>query len=379
MKVLVVIDSLGFGGAERLLVTLLPEMKRNRIDCDVVVLMSPYSLATELQEAGIRVVPLGIAHRWFIPEALFKLFRIIWQGKYDAVWGHLFFGNMYAMLSGILAGIDNRVMTLHSRGYAENMPTKLWQKIRLRIEKFIGYHCPSKIIAVSNATARDYQISFGWDQIGVVHNAIPVNLLPPLIDSDQRIEIRQRFGVREDAFLMVTAARYVGDKGHSVMLDALVKFRGLHGWCPHWIAAGHGPLKPELEHKSKILKLADSVLFLDSLPQIKLFSLIQSADVFVLPSLSEPFGIAAGEALALGVPCILSDVGGLCELAGVGDAAVAKMVKPNDPLALCNAIWGVYSDVATREKRVREGKLRISKIFSTTAIVKKWCTIFKTP
>ena len=376
MKVLVVIESLGFGGAERLLVTLLPAMKQSGVECDVAVLHGPYSLTPELKTLGIKVFHLDIKHRWLIPDSLLRLHKVIKPGRYDAIWGHLYFGNLYAMLAGLLMGIDSRVMTLHSSGYQDSPPKRLWDHIRLNIEKFLGNKLASKIVAVSNATANDYAVSLGWRSITVVHNAIPVNHLPLPIGVEERIRIRVEYGIGEDEFLLVTAARYVRDKGHSVMLVALAKFRDVHGWCPRWIAASHGPLKCELEQMSESLSLSGYVSLLDALPQAELFRLIQAADVFVLPSLSEPFGIAAGEALALGTPCILSEVGGLCELAGVGDTSVAKMIVPNDPVVLCDAIWEIFSDAAGREERVSEGKKRMNEKFATSVVVQQWCSVF---
>jgi len=351
-------------------------MKCSGVECDVAVLNGPYDLATELEALGIHVLPLDIQHRWMMPEAIWKLCKVIKSGNYAGIWGHLYFGNLYAMLSGLLMGIKLRVMTLHSRGYLELPPIRLWDHVRLNIEKYIGHMLASKIVAVSNATANDYAKSLGWRNIMVVHNAIPVDHLPPSMSLEERNQLRVEYGIDEDDFLLVTAARYVSDKRHSVMLAALAKFRELHGWCPRWIAAGRGPLKRELEIVAESLDLARSVSLLDALPQAELFSLIQAADAFVLPSLSEPFGIAAGEALALGTPCILSEVGGLCELAGVGDTSVAKMIVPNDPVVLCDAIWEIFSDVAGREERVSEGKKRMNEKFSTSVVVQQWCSVF---
>ena len=82
-----------------------------------------------------------------------------------------------------------------------------------------------------------------------------------------------------------------------------------------------------------------AVEFAPPMPHGQLFPLIQSADAVVIPSLREPFGIAAAEAMLLGVPVVLTRVDGFLEL--VGDSEGAVMVSPNDPRGLAEAIWSL--------------------------------------
>jgi glycosyltransferase involved in cell wall biosynthesis len=376
MKILVVIESLGFGGAERLLVTLLPELKIRGIECDIAVLAGPYTLGRELECAGLRVFPLDIRHRWSMFEALWKLCKLARHENYDAIWGHLYFGNLYALITGVLAGIQTKVMTLHSPIYMDNRPHRTWDHIRLILENMLGNKLATKIVAVSNATAQDYISNFGWKNIEVVHNAIPIKNLPKPINEEDRIRVRKLYGIGQNDLMLVTAARYSIEKGHGVLIDALEKFRDQYGWSPHWIAASHGSLRGELERKASRLKLSSTISLLEALPQHDLFRLIQSSDIFILPSIREPFGIAAGEAMALGIPCILSEIDGLCELAGTGDAAVATMVPVGNSEALCKAIWEVYSNGFIREKKVKAGLSRMSNLFDTPSIAEKWCSVF---
>lgn len=378
MKILVVIESLGFGGAERLLVTLLPELRIKGIECDVAVLAGPYSLLDELKASGIKVFSLDVMHRWSIFEALWKLSRLSKKGGYYAIWGHLYFGNMYALLTGILTAVKVRVITLHSPIYISNRPFRLWNNSRLMLEKMLGNLFATKIVAVSHATANDYESLFGWKYITVVHNAISINNLPKPITLNDRIAIRDKYGVSQSNFLLVTAARYSIEKGHSIMIDALEKFRNQHGWSPHWIASSHGSLRDELERKILRLNLSATVSLLDALPQNDLFKLIQCADVFILPSLREPFGIAAGEALALGIPCILSEIDGLCELAGIGNTSVARMVPAGDSTALYQAIWDFYSDDSLRNKKLKAAASRMNILFDAPSIAEKWRLVFTT-
>lgn len=87
MRILVVIDSLGYGGAERLLVSLLPELRKRGIFCEIAVANHPYSLMPELEDARFKVHCLGLSHRWALREAANKLSKICKNEPFDFIWG----------------------------------------------------------------------------------------------------------------------------------------------------------------------------------------------------------------------------------------------------------------------------------------------------
>ena len=70
IRILSVIESLGRGGAEQVLVNLLPALGRRSCECEVAALWPPYDLAEALEKQDIRVHRLGLGHRWSVAEAL---------------------------------------------------------------------------------------------------------------------------------------------------------------------------------------------------------------------------------------------------------------------------------------------------------------------
>ena len=89
------------------------------------------------------------------------------------------------------------------------------------------------------------------------------------------------------------------------------------------------PLLDRLRARAAELGLTEAVEFAPPMPHDQLFSLMQAADAVVIPSLREPFGIAAAEAMLLGVPVVLTRVDGFVEL--VGDSEGALMVCSQRP------------------------------------------------
>src|SRR5207247_228325 len=98
-NILVLIESLGRGGAERALVNQLPELRRRGFDIEVAALWAPYDLAPELEQQGVPVHRLDVRPRWNALGGLRALARLGRRRRIDVVHGHLFFGSVYTALS----------------------------------------------------------------------------------------------------------------------------------------------------------------------------------------------------------------------------------------------------------------------------------------
>ena len=100
----------------------------------------------------------------------------------------------------------------------------------------------------------------------------------------------------------------------------------------------------------------------------------RQADAVVLPSLIEPFGIAAAEAMALGTPTVLTDIDGFKEL--VGDSNSALKVPVNDSSSLAEALWQLRSNPELSKTVSMEGKKRIQEKFDISKLATDWRDLF---
>lgn len=373
LRVLCVIDTIRVGGgAEQLLVDLLPEMQRRGVDVEVAVLMdSPVHHGADLERAGIKVHRLGLAGPRSLVEAVRKLRALGRAGHYDAFWGHLYYGNFYAWLARRLAGRGAVVATLHSVGYSQARPGGLWGRLSVEVERFV-LASADRCVAVSQAVREDFAPFLGLGGIRVVHNGVACRRLDTLVSGDPE-QVRSSFGFSADDFLIVTPATFVAKKGHTVLLEALEVLRDDRGLRPKALLCGDGPLAAEVERKVAARGLSGQVTVSPVIPHERLMPLIAAADVVVLPSLREPFGIAGAEAMALGTSCILTDVDGFREFTAGADCAL--LVRPGDAGALADAIHRLHREPDLTEKLGRRGKAHIRKGFDMPICVARWVEI----
>lgn len=375
-RILCITDDLGAGGgAEQLLATLLPEIRNQGYDVEIVALFDYQpNLDSLLEKQGFTVHRLHLTRRWGIIGGLRKLWYLSRTKSYDLSWGHLFFGNLYAVLFAFARRGTKSIITLHSEGYAQAPPTSIKGRLFVLIEKWALGLATFKV-AVSDAVARDYGTFFGWDPIEVIHNGVRTTdvLGPP--QPEERAKTRLAYGISPDEFLIVTPARFIPKKGHGVLLEALSLLKREKSWSPRlWACGFETPLLGELHSRAAKLELTKEVRFSSQLPHNELYPLIQAADVVVLPSLREPFGLAAAETMVLGTPTILTRVDGFVELVGASGSAL--LVPPGDSQALAEAIWKLRMDPKLRGILAERGRSHIMENFDISVCARGWTRMF---
>ena len=152
----------------------------------------------------------------------------------------------------------------------------------------------------------------------------------------------------DGARLVLLAGRLEPEKGFHVALEALAAITRSRGDV-RFVIAGTGTAEAELRRQSWRLGLPRSGRFLGWADDELLHSLYAVADVCVVPSRYEPFGIVALEAMASGCPCLVADIGGLREVVP-DDATVGLRFAPDDPAALRRGLERLLDDDALRAR-----------------------------
>jgi glycogen(starch) synthase len=190
---------------------------------------------------------------------------------------------------------------------------------------------------------------FGIDEARVT--VIPNGIDPEdLVAVDDLVALRARFA-SPDERLVLLIGRLVYEKGFQIALDALPGVIENLGDV-RFLVAGSGTHEEELKRQATKLGLDEHGTFLGWIGDDVLHSLYRIADLCVVPSLYEPFGIVALEAMASGVPCIVADTGGLREV--VPNHDVGLRFRSKDPRSLARMMERVLTDEDLCDRLVLE-------------------------
>jgi glycogen synthase len=191
---------------------------------------------------------------------------------------------------------------------------------------------------------------YGLDEarVSVISNGIdPLDLQPV----DDLARLRARFA-SPDERLIVLVGRLVYEKGFQLALEALPGLVERLGDV-RFLVAGSGTHEQELRRQAAELGLDAHGTFLGWIGDDVLHSLYRIADLCVVPSLYEPFGLVALEAMASGCPCIVADTGGLREIVPE-DERVGLRFNGGDPEHLAVMVERLLTDQPLRERLVAE-------------------------
>jgi glycosyltransferase involved in cell wall biosynthesis len=329
VKALHIITGLGVGGAEQQLRLLLRHLP---VDCDVVTLTNPGTVAAGLAADGVRVLDLGMAGNRDL-AALPRLVRIIRSGGYQLVHTHLYRACLYGRIAARLAGVRAVVATEHSLGDSQMEGRPLNAGVRALY--LAGERLGRTTVAVSPTVAeRLRRWGVPGPRIEVVPNGIDVARFR--FDAARRHDTRRRLGLPDDAYVIGAVGRLTPGKRFGVLVRALAQLPDDH----RLLLVGGGPEEDVLRRTARAAGVADRVLFTgerpcvpDGTPGPDLPSLTSAMDVLASPSPEEAFGLAIVEALASGLPVLYASCPALEDLPPSAAPAARRVTGGPDAYA----------------------------------------------
>jgi glycogen(starch) synthase len=187
-------------------------------------------------------------------------------------------------------------------------------------------------------------------RITVIQNAVDPRDLEVAVDLGR---LRARFAQPQER-LVLLVGRLVYEKGFHLALDALAHvIAGVGG--VRFVVAGSGTAEAGLREQAQRLKLMEHGTFLGWIGDDMLHSLYRIAEIAIVPSIYEPFGLVALEAMASGCMCIVADTGGLREVVPA-DGTVGLRFRPRDSSDLGEVLAHILTDEDARAKLVAEAR-----------------------
>lgn len=345
LRVAMVVPSLRGGGLERVTSDLAAALAERGV---VVAVFTTGGLgvhASRLSARGI-VVHDCSEGRWRIRGYPARLVRALRNFAPDVVHAHS--GTWFtARVASIVLRHSRLVFTEHGR-----YPPEPWR--RRVVERWCA-RGTARIVAVSEATAA-YLADFLRlpEKPRVIVNG--VNLSDFGADPAARNAIRAEIGATSDELLVIAVGRLVPVKNHELLIRAVAMARG-RGVSVRLAIAGTGPLQATLESLVGELGMNNYTHLLGFRTDVN--RILSAGDVFALTSTTEGLPISLLEAMAVGLPVVASEVGGIP--AALGNPPAGLLFPSGDADALCGGIERLASISNVRQALVAAGKTLLAQ------------------
>lgn len=352
MKIVQIVTQMEAAGAQKV-AHLLHEGLKTHVDSELWFLYTKRAAY-----AGMDGVKSLLDHPPKLPEyavIVARLYRWLRDCRPDFVMTHTHYSNILGQPIALAAGVPRRIAVHHN-------PLATYPTAARIVDRVLGRNGTySEIVAVSEsvtATLRSNSKAY-LDLVTMIHNGL---IFP---EADPTLDARARWGIPNDAPLLVAVGRLSKQKNHALLLHAMRELPGAH-----LAIVGEGELRSSLTGLTSEFGLASRVHFTGELPPSAVGSLLNACSVFVFPSLWEGLPMAAIEALHAGAVIVASDIPATREV--VADAAV--LVPPGDAAALASAIRTVLRDPILAHSLSHRAKRR-AKFFTASTMIERYCQL----
>jgi glycosyltransferase involved in cell wall biosynthesis len=368
-RVLHVITGLDTGGAERSLVRLLAAAPELRDNATVVSLLGDGALVPDIRSLGVPLQSLNLRRGEITVGAIRTLRQLLRGSRPDVVLGWMYHGNIAASLTAlglrgappVLWGIRNALHGLDR----ERRSTRLV----IRGGALLGWQ--PRCILYNSQRSRSQHERIGYPQARgmVIPNGFDTLRFRP--DAVARLGIRRELGIKDDTPLLGVVARFDPLKDFSMLMAAAGQL-AQSAPSARWVLAGPGvdrsnpafaALLADETVKSRIYALGD---------RSDVERVMAALDVLVQPSLSEALPNAVGEAMACGVPCLVTDVGDSAIL--VGDTGRVVPARSSGELARAAAAM-LALDPAMLRALGERARQRVASDYSANAMVTRYLDV----
>lgn len=347
MKVLYLINHAGKAGTERYVETLVKYLGGKEVEPYFVYNESGL-LVERMAEMGVPTERIEMKSR-FDFKAARELARLCEKWDIDLIHCHYLREHYTALLA---KRYNKKIRVVYTNHFvlANNTVTRLsnrWMDKR-----------QDQMIAVCNK-GKEQLIANGWtgDRIQVIFNAVDMNAW-----AGDRSEstMRAELDIPEDRIVMLCASRFAHDKGHDYLIRSLKRLTEISDVPFTMVLAGDGPLLEQTKAQVKELGLEEQVIFVGFRKDIK--NLYKGSDIYINSSQHEALSFLIVEAMAAGLPVIVTDMGGNRDIVPP-EAKHGALVIYDDPESMAQAMKKMIEDGEYRAACAQEALRTVADKF----------------
>ena len=336
-------------------------------------------MVKQIEDIGADVCLLGLARAGGgrnlgrMPRLMGRLTSLFRRLRPDVVHVQYMAPGVAPVLAARLCGVPRVFATVHVPG--RTYGRRLWfPKTAARLcDAFIHVSETAERSFWGNSAVFEQDLMRNGRRHFTIHNCVDLELVDRLQASGDVQGRRRELGL-ENRPVIGIVARVSAEKGQEWLLEAM---RDVIRRIPEaaLVVVGDGDARPRLEKETRDAGLADSVFWLGRLPREEALLHYGVADIVVVPSQWEGFGLCAAEAMAFGRPVVASNVDGLQEVVENGRSGL--LVDYGNTQDLAGALCALLKDYARRVAMGARGRVRVETLFSWDTFKQKHLSLYQ--
>ena len=353
MKIAHVIDSMEVGGAETLVSQMCRLQREQGHDPCVYAVATLGALGERMREEGFAVQP-NMGRR--LLDATRNFFRIFKESRPDVVHLHNPTPTIYAAMAARMAGVPSIVSTRHSLVAPP-------RRLAIELKYALAATCCDWIVGICDATANNVKNIHSVPArkiVRIYNGAVPLK------------RVAREQWPPKSGFTLIYVGRLAPVKNHALLLNA---FRAAHSSMPGlrlWMV-GDGSERKTLESLAVELSIAAQVTFWGQ--QLDVAPFFSAADAFIMSSKSEGLPISLLQGFSLGLPAIVTDVGGMAEVVRLAKAGFT--VQATDPAEMAATILRLAGSDAEREQFSMSAEAAFNSRFTLETMVDAYMDLYR--
>ncbi len=375
MRVLQLISSSGFFGADNMIIALAKELRRSSFTPTIGVfknLQSPHlEVAQEAKKHNFPVKLFPCSGRLDL-RTILRIRDFLGKKNIDIIHTHGYKSNLYA-LAACLGTKVGRISTCHN-WLGDDVKMKFYARLdKALLNRF------DRVIAVSDSVKQEvlkHRISH--NKVSFIHNGIDIREYDNREQSDR---LRRECDIHKNCKVIGTVGRLSEEKGHLHLVGAAERILREYRKVV-FLIVGDGPMRQQLEAQSS--RLAERINaksengkppFIFAGARRDMPDVYALMDIFVLPSLTEGLPMALLEALGAKRPVVATRVGAVPKV--IEDGCSGLLVPPGDVDGLAEAIIRLLKDRREAHDLAQRGQERVKKDFSSQSMAQRYIEVYQ--
>jgi glycosyltransferase involved in cell wall biosynthesis len=372
VKVAHVITGLGVGGAEMMLYRLLSVLERPAFEPIVLSLSSPGPIGARIEALGVPVLNLELSRRFPQPWVLARLAAALRRFRPDLVQTWMYHADL---LGGAAARLVTRAPVVWGLHNSTLDPARTPASTRaiVGVCARISRRVPQRILSCSEV-ARRVHVALGYDaeRMIMIPNGFDLSAFRPS-DAD-RAGVRAELGLGAESLLVGLVARWHPQKDHANFIAAAARVAAQRADV-HFLFVGTGVDDANVELRAAIAAAGGGDRFHLLGERADVPRLAAALDIAVsAAAFGEAFPLVVGEAMASGVPCVVTDVGDSAAMVG----STGRVVPPRNPIALAAGIGELLAlPAAERRALGSAARARVGAEYDLNTVAERYAELYR--